>query len=155
MTRRWARGDKIEYGEIVLTQAGVDQEARFGWEFLGPFLFPPGTRPPFAAFAARNVHTSVDFARQQGLKGTIAPGIMFVGHVSDMLVRELGIAWAEKGRLSVRFVHTAGPGDKLYTSATVKAVAPTSSGNRVTLGVRMVNQHGERVVEAEAEAILP
>jgi acyl dehydratase len=80
---------------------------------------------------------------------------MFVGHVSDMLVRELGIAWAEKGRLSVRFVHTAGPGDKLYTSATVKAVALTSSGNRVTLGVRMVNQHGERVVEAEAEAILP
>jgi hypothetical protein len=154
MTRKWARGDKIEYREIILTQAGMDQEARFGWERLGPIVFPPGTRPPFAAFAARNVHTSVDFARQQGLKGTIAPGIMFVGHISDMLVGELGAAWAERGEISLRFVHTAGPGDILRTSATVRGVTLGERGTRVAFDVLMVNQHAEPIVEGEAEAIL-
>lgn len=152
MARELALGDRIEYREVVLTQPWIDQEARFGWEFLDPIVFPPGTRPPFAMFAAKNVHTSADFARQQGLRGTIAPGIMFVGFVSDMLVRELGAAWAEHGTLSLRFVHTAGPGDRLHTSATVRAITPGEQGTRVLFDVLIVNQHGEHIVEGEVEA---
>lgn len=152
MARKWALGDRIEYREIVLTQPWIDQEAHFGWEFLDPIVFPPGTKPPFEVFAAKTVHTSADFARQQGLEGTIAPGIMFVGFASDLLVREVGSGWAEHGTLSVRFVHTAGPGDTLHTSCTVRAVNPHEQGMRVLFDVLVVNQHGEHIMEGEAEA---
>jgi acyl dehydratase len=69
-----------------------------------------------------------------------------------MLVRELGTAWAEHGTLSVRFVHTAGPGDTLHTSGTVRAVNPDEQGIRVLFDILVVNQHGEHIMEGEAEA---
>ena len=155
MARTWAIGDRIEYHNVILSQKDFDQEVLFGWEFFGPVLFEPGARPSFDDFASNTVHTNPDLARRQGLRGTIAPGTMFVAYITDMLLGELGPSWAEKGRLSVKFVGPAGSGDTLHTSATVREIVPCADGKQLMFDVSIVDQRGTQIVKGEARATVP
>jgi hypothetical protein len=152
MSKSWSIGDKIEYESFALSQERFDQELFFGWDVLGPIVFKAGKRPSFEEFASTTVHTNPDLARRQGLRGTVAPGVMFIALIIDMLLGEFGLAWAEHGRLSVRFIAPAGPGDILHTSATVKELVQAPEGTQLVLDILIVNNHGARIVEGEARA---
>lgn len=151
MSRNWTVGDRIAYGEIVVNHDELVQEQRFGWEVLGPIAFDPGTLPPFEVMVANSVHTNPKIARRYGLRDAVVPGVRLFAYICDMFLKEFGIAWAEGGALSVKFVAPAMSGDILHTFATVKEIVSTANGTQLTFHVAVINQHDEQLVQGKAQ----
>lgn len=51
-----------------------------------------------------NIHSDLDVARRTGLDATIAQGMQTLAFASELLTRELGDVWLERGALAVKFV---------------------------------------------------
>lgn len=155
MSRDWAVGNRIDYRELTVGYQELIQEQRFGWEVMGPIVFDPGTRPSFEAMVANSVHTNPSIAQRYGLRDAVVPGVRLFSYISDMFLIEFGLAWAESGTLSVKFVSPAVSEDILRISATVKEVVSEAGTTRLTFNVITVNQLNEQLVQGKAQITLP
>jgi len=54
--------------------------------------------------AGRNIHTDVEYARQQGLTTAIADGMMSTAWISSILLKAFGRDYLERGELRTKYI---------------------------------------------------
>ena len=119
-------------------------------EELTPLAKEPVTRLQLVKYAGGSgdfnpIHWDPDRAREMGLDGVIAHGMLSMGFLGQYVA---GVAGPEKvRRLQVRFAAMVRPGDELTCRGTVRSVEE----GRALLDVWAENQEGEKVTTGEAE----
>ncbi|MEX0800184.1 MAG: MaoC family dehydratase [Dehalococcoidia bacterium] len=93
------------------------------------------------------LHTDPEYAASTPFGGTIAHGMLVLAYLSEMMTAAFGRAWADGGRLKIRFRGAARPGDTVTASGHVVRV--TDDG-RVACAVECRNQAGEELLNGEA-----
>lgn len=120
---------------------------------LEPLVKPPVDRVQLVKYAGASgdfnpLHTVEEFARQAGLEGVIAHGMLSMGFLGQYLRHLLGV----KGdilRMKVRFQRMVKPGDVLTCRGTVRTLR---KDDRIAeLEVAAVNQSGDIVTAGVAE----
>jgi acyl dehydratase len=123
-------------------------EVRAGAE-LEPLRKDPVTRDQLRAYADASgdhnpIHLDDHAAREQGLDGVIAHGMLSMGFLGQYAARLAG----EEGfveELFVRFGRMVAPGDVLTCRGTVDEVTPAADGRgRVRVSLWAENELGER-----------
>ncbi|ADG05142.1 MaoC/PaaZ C-terminal domain-containing protein [Kyrpidia tusciae] len=120
---------------------------------LEPLVKPPVDRVQLVKYAGASgdfnpLHTVEEFARQAGLDGVIAHGMLSMGFLGQYLRHLLGV----KGdilRMKVRFQRMVKPGDVLTCRGTVRALQPDDRVAELELAA--INQSGEVVTAGTAE----
>jgi acyl dehydratase len=125
---------------------------------LPPLAKPPVSKTQILRYAGASgddnlIHTDVETARERGLDGVIAHGMLSMGFLGHYLTHLAG-AGATR-RLSVRFVGMVRLGDALTCCGTVDSTTPQQDGSLLAiLEIWAENQHGERVTVGDAEVLL-
>jgi 3-oxoacyl-[acyl-carrier protein] reductase len=109
----------------------------------------------FAAFSGDSnpLHLDDAFARQHGFTRRVAHGMSYASFLSTMIGMKLpgpGALWYSQ---TVRFVAPSYPGDRLTLTARVAAAEHKS--RRLRLAITADNQNSQRIMEAECEIVLP
>lgn len=102
-----------------------------------------------------SLHSDPEFARQKGLKDTIAQGMMTVAYLTEILIRFFGKGYMEGGKLSVKFIHPVYPGDTITAKGMVTGKQPDSGGIRCEVEVWCENQEGVKVTVGTASGFVP
>ncbi|MDI3328098.1 MAG: MaoC/PaaZ C-terminal domain-containing protein [Alicyclobacillaceae bacterium] len=128
------------------------EHLREGME-LEPLVKPPVDRVQLVKYAGASgdfnpLHTVDDFARQAGLDGVIAHGMLSMGFLGQY-VRHLVDAGADIKRMQVRFSRMVKPGDVLTCKG--KVIAVRQNDRTAELEIAAVNQRGEVVTAGKAE----
>jgi acyl dehydratase len=119
---------------------------------LEPLVKPPITKTQLVMYAGASgdfnlIHTDVETARDAGLPGTIAHGMLsmgFLGQYAAGLVGDQGFVQ----RLKVRFSSMVFPGDVLTCRATV--TAKDEQSHTVRLAISVEREPGKSVTAGEA-----
>jgi acyl dehydratase len=98
------------------------------------------------------IHTDDETARQVGLDGVIAHGMLSMAFLGQYLCWLSGPESVR--RLTVRFVAMVRPGDVLSCKGRVKSLATDAAARELTLEVWAENQRGEQVTAGEAEVVV-
>ena len=93
------------------------------------------------------LHTDPEYAASTPFGGTIAHGMLVLAYLSEMMTAAFGRAWADGGRLKIRFRGAARPGDTVTASGHVVRV----SDDGTVCAVECRNQAGEVLLNGEAE----
>lgn len=114
---------------------------------------PPVTKTQILRYAGASgddnlIHTDVETARERGLDGVIAHGMLSMGFLGHYLTHLVGPG--NTCRLSVRFAGMVRLGDAL----TCRGVVTALEGHLATLQVWAENQRGERVTVGEAVVLI-
>jgi 3-hydroxybutyryl-CoA dehydratase len=96
------------------------------------------------------IHVDPEFARSTPMGGTIAHGMLVLAFASEMMAAAFGRAWAESGRLDVRFRSPARPGDTITARA-----RPAGDVDRLRYTIECVNQQDEVLISGTAEVTPP
>ena len=104
--------------------------------------------------SGKNIHTDADFARAQGLPGTVADGMISTAWLSAMLVEFFGQGYLRGGKLTTTYTKPVYAGDKLTLKAIVQEKVPEGSVMRINLEVWCENQKGEKVTVGTASALV-
>ena len=132
------------------------QTAAYSVGALLPEIVHELTQDQINAYAAASgdhnpLHLDPEFAATTRFGGTIAHGMLVLAFISEMLTTAFGPAWANTGRLKVRFRDAARPGDIAATRGRITRV----SGSHLTCEIECVNQHGTVLINGDAEVTLP
>ena len=95
------------------------------------------------------IHTDDETARQVGLDGVIAHGMLSMAFLGQYLCWLFGPEAVR--RLSVRFNGMVRPGDRLTCQGLVREVTARDGRRRVRLELWVENQQRERVTAGDAE----
>ena len=99
------------------------------------------------------IHTDVETARERGLDGVIAHGMLSMGFLGHYLTYLVGPGATR--RLNVRFAAMVRLGDALTCRGTIGSVVRQSDGSLLTtLEIWAENQRGERVTIGDAEIVI-
>src|SRR5215208_7885092 len=99
------------------------------------------------------IHTDVETARERGLDGVIAHGMLSMGFLGHYLTYLVGPRSTR--RLNVRFAGMVRLGDALTCRGAISGVAPRGDGRVLaSLEIWAENQRGERVTVGDAEVFL-
>jgi len=98
------------------------------------------------------IHTDDETARQVGLDGVIAHGMLSMAFLGQYLCWLTGPESIR--RLSVRFVEMVRPGDVLTCRGRVKTREREPSGERMTLELWAENQQAQQVTTGDAEVVI-
>lgn len=101
-----------------------------------------------------NIHTNEKMAKEAGLPGLIAQGMMSYGYILEMIVNAFGERWLRGGELEVSFVRYVLPGDVLTTKGVIRSKEASDTGTKIKLEVWCENQRNEKVVAGTATAIV-
>ena len=108
----------------------------------------------FSEWPTKSIHTDEEMARESGLPGPIAQGMMSYGYLSTTLIGLFGEDWFRGGKMSVSFTRMIQPGDTITANATIRTREVDPSGLELTLDVWCENQHGEKVAVGTASVLL-
>jgi len=109
----------------------------------------------YSGVRPRSIHTDEAWAKAKGFRTTLAQGMMSTAYVSEMMTKLLGAGFVEGGTMSMAFVKPVYAGDRLTVRGVVKEMRPEGAGTRVTVDVRVENQHGEPTAVGHATGLLP
>lgn len=99
------------------------------------------------------IHHDEKFAKEQGLDGTIAHGMLVMGMIGQLVSNWVGVAPVKT--LKVAFKAMTKPGETIICKGTVKRLKETEEGEKlVTLAVSAENSEGETKVSGEAVVAL-
>ena len=99
------------------------------------------------------IHIDPAFAAKTQFGGTIAHGMMVAANISEMMSAAFGHAWADSGKLKIRFRAPVRPGDTVTAFGEVKSVRETDAGNEITCTVGIRRQDGENAIVGDASVI--
>ena len=102
-----------------------------------------------------SLHSDPEFARQKGLKDTIAQGMMSAAYLTEILLRFFGKGYMEGGKLAVKFIAPVYPGDTITAKGVVTGKEQEQGGIRYTVEVWCENQEGEKVTVGTASGFVP
>lgn len=97
-----------------------------------------------------NIHTDEEFARQEGFSGVNADGMIMTNWCSEMLVREFGLDYIERGELRTKFIKPVNMGVQLHVKARVKEAKRAADGTEYVLDVWCEDEHGTKLVDGDA-----
>src|SRR4030043_270463 len=100
-----------------------------------------------------NIHTNEKMAKEAGLPGLIAQGMMSYGYILEMIVNAFGERWLNSGELEVSFLRYVLPGDFITTKGVIRSKEASDTGTKIKLEVWCENQRNEKVVAGTATAI--
>jgi acyl dehydratase len=98
------------------------------------------------------IHTDDETARQVGLDGVIAHGMLSMAFLGQYLCWLSGSESVR--RLTARFKAMVRPGDVLTCKGRVKSLATEAGEHRLALEVWAENQRGEQVTVGDAEVVV-
>ena len=101
------------------------------------------------------VHLNEEFARKNGMEGTIAHGMLILAYISEMMTASFGKSWITTGKLDVRFKAPARPGETINVSGKVIKMENKDGQNLIRCSVLCANSKGEQVITGEASLITP
>ena len=119
---------------------------------------PPVSKTQILRYAGASgddnlIHTDVETARERGLDGVIAHGMLSMGFLGQYLSELAGPGCTRS--LQVRFVGMVRLGDALTCGGSVTAIKTSASGIAdASLEIWAKNQHGERVTVGTAVVTL-
>ena len=97
------------------------------------------------------IHLDPEFAREAGLDGTIAHGMLILAYISEFMTGNFGQAWFTGGSLSARFKTPARPDDTITVSGKVTGVQREKGAVLVDCDVLCQNQQDEPVIICETK----
>ena len=130
------QGSELPVVEKTITQAGIEEYAEASGDF-------------------NPIHVDFDFAASTQFGGTIAHGMMVAASLSEMMVMAFGEAWAESGRMKIRFRAPVSPGETVRTFGRVKSVRGGDDGRTLVCSVGVRKAGGETAISGDASVALP
>lgn len=135
----------------------VDFESLNPGDALPPLVKPPLSKVQFVRYAGASgdfnpIHTDDDIARQSGLTGVIAQGMLVMGFVGQAVA-----TWAPPRalkRISVRFVGMSYPGDVLTVDAVVAEKMVEKIGLRMVCETTVKDAKGSEKLSGRFELLL-
>jgi acyl dehydratase len=124
----------------------------------GPaFTFGPVTRTDLVRYAGASgdmnpIHHDEGFARDSGLPGVMAHGMLSAGLLASFVTRWFGAGSVRRYR--VRFRDRVWPGDVLAAKGEVTALTDVGGRSCADLDLRLLRQSGEPVVTGTASVWL-
>lgn len=112
----------------------------------GPFNSPN--------FPAKNIHTSLEFAKSVGLPTRAISAAQYEGQLTALLVEILDDDWFKHGRMEVKFIATVDVGDVITSKAVVSSIEKQKEGTRIFFNVWCENQHGNKVLIGTASCLI-
>lgn len=124
-------------------------------DLIGPLIKPPVSKDQLAMYADVSsdfnpIHTDEEFAKEAGLGGVIAHGMLTMGFIGQLLAETV----APNGRLlnfGVRFTGMVRPGDQITCEGRVLETIMEDKVQHVLCEVWAANQNNEKVVIGQAE----
>ena len=113
---------------------------RLSQEQIGRYADASGDHNP--------IHVDERFARATPFGGMIAPGMLVLASISEMMTAACGEGWLTGGKLRVRFRAPARPGDTITASAKPQAAR---EGKPQSYAVECRNQDDELLISGTAE----
>lgn len=119
---------------------------------------PPVSKTQILRYAGASgddnlIHTDVETARERGLDGVIAHGMLSMGILGQYLTHLAGPGATR--RITVRFAGMVRLGDELTCGGAVSSVTPQPDGSVLAaLEIWAENQRGERVTVGDAVVTL-
>ena len=101
------------------------------------------------------IHLDHDFAATTQFGGAIAHGMMVAASLSEMMSLAFGEAWAESGRLKIRFRAAVKPGESVVASGRVKSIRSEGGRRRAECVVAVRKDGGETAISGSASVALP
>jgi 3-hydroxybutyryl-CoA dehydratase len=103
-----------------------------------------------------NIHTDDAFARNQGLPGTIADGMISTNWCSSMLIAHFGMAYVERGELRTKFIKPILIGATVLVKGRIlSAEKRENGGTEYRLDVWCELEDGTKVVDGDARVVVP
>jgi len=103
----------------------------------------------------RTTHTSLDVAREAGLRVPIVQGQQLVGLLAQLLTRAFGESFFTSGWLKVKFIAPVFVHDELTVEGIVTALSPAVDGATVELEIWIRRPDGRLAVAGWASATKP
>lgn len=101
------------------------------------------------------VHSDQEYARRRGFKDTLAPGVMAVGYLNELLAKTAGSGFLENGTLTVNFIGPMYPGDRILAQGVVREIRDENGTRRAFLDVWCETAEGRKVVAGTATVSMP
>jgi 3-hydroxybutyryl-CoA dehydratase len=101
--------------------------------------------------AGQNIHTDVEYARQQGLTTAIADGMMSTSWISSMLLRAFGRDYLERGELRTKYIRPTDVGITVKILGRIREREQAANGAvRFVLDVWTEDASGVRLTDGDA-----
>lgn len=126
------KGDALPTVEKTVDQARIEMYAQASGDF-------------------NPIHVDEDFAAQTQFGGTIAHGMMIAATISEMMSAAFGADWARSGKMKIRFRAPVKPGQRVTARGSVRSVAESESGRRITCSVSVDKDDGETAIAGTTE----
>jgi acyl dehydratase len=97
---------------------------------------------------SKNYHSDREQSRELGFKDVVVGGRMTMGYLGELLETELGAAWAQTGRLLVKFTNVTWPGETVRAAAVVSGPLPDDPSRQGVIA-RVEKADGTVVIAAE------
>ena len=121
---------------------------------------PPLSKEPsqrridvYSGVRPRSIHTDPAWAHAKGFRTTLAQGMMSTAYASEMMTRFLGPGFLKGGTLSMTFLQPVYAGDRLTVHGRVQATQPEGLATRITVEIRIENQHGIQTAAGTATGL--
>jgi acyl dehydratase len=109
-----------------------------------------------AVIAEVNIHTSDEFAQQNGLPARVSDGMVSTNWISNALTEVFGDAYLATGALTTRFRRPIFVDEKIDVAITVAARETTETGAiRITMDVACTKSGGEVATSGTASVLVP
>ena len=96
------------------------------------------------------IHSDPEYARRRGFQDTLAPGVMAVGYLNELLAKVIGPRFLQGGTLSVNFIGPMYPGNRIFATGVVREKAVVEGEERVILEIWCETEEGRKVVAGTA-----
>jgi len=100
------------------------------------------------------IHIDPDFAAGSQFGTRIAHGMMVAATISEMMTSAFGSAWADTGRMKIKFRSPVYPGDRITAAGRVKSVRETEVGSEIACAIEIARGSGELAITGDASVTL-
>lgn len=102
-----------------------------------------------------NIHTDDAFARNQGLPGAIADGMISTNWCQSMLLAQFGMDYVERGELRTKFIKPILFGATVFVKGRVRSAEKAENGGtEYKLDVWCEIDDGTKVVDGDARVVV-
>jgi acyl dehydratase len=137
----------------------ITRDTKIGEEFHGKIKIP--SEPRVYAFSGgsflepgwpkKNIHTSLEFAKECGLETRAISGTQMMGYIVELMIDLFGEGWLSGGKMNIKFIKPVDVGTKLIAKAIVKSKEKLNDKVRFILDIWCERDDGTKVAVGTAE----
>jgi 3-hydroxybutyryl-CoA dehydratase len=141
---------RLSVGADLTGPVKIGTPARIEWYDSG--LISAGTG--VLSRVGDNIHTSDDFARDQGLPAAILDGMSSTNWCQTMLLEYFGLDYVERGELRTKFIKPIYLDVPVHVRGRVTSVEQHESGTEYKLDVWCEDDKGNKLVDGDARVVV-